>query len=220
MIKGAIFDVDGVLLDSMPVWEEIGELYLKSQGREGKPGLREILFPMSLEQAADYLIREYDLPKTAVRVVEEVNGMIRTFYAEKAELKPGVRRYLEQFRKAGIPMAVATSSGRENVEAAFRRLSVLDLFQDILTCSEVGQGKNHPKIYLEAAEKIGTRPEETWVFEDTCHALLTAKRAGFRTVAVYDRASRKDLDTLKSEADIFLTEYGDVELFLQQASAR
>lgn len=67
--------------------------------------------------------------------------MIRTFYAEKAELKPGVRRYLEQFRKAGIPMAVATSSGRENVEAAFRRLSVLDLFQDILTCSEVGQGK-------------------------------------------------------------------------------
>ena len=83
MIKGVIFDVDGVLLDSMPVWEEIGELYLKSQGREGKPGLREILFPMSLEQAADYLIREYDLPKTAVRVVEEVNGMIRTFYAEK-----------------------------------------------------------------------------------------------------------------------------------------
>ena len=95
MIKGVIFDVDGVLLDSMPVWEEIGELYLKSQGREGKPGLREILFPMSLEQAADYLIREYDLPKTAVRVVEEVNGMIRTSYAEKAELKPGVRRYLE-----------------------------------------------------------------------------------------------------------------------------
>lgn len=220
MIKGVIFDVDGVLLDSMPIWEEIGELYLKSQGKEGKPGLREILFPMSLEQAADYLIREYDLPKTAAQVVEEVNEMIRTFYAETAELKPGVRLYLERFRKAGIPMTVATSSGRENVEAALRRLSVLDLFQDVLTCSEVGRGKDHPKIYLEAARRIGTNPEETWVFEDTCHALLTAKRAGFRTAAVYDPASRKDLDTLKSEADIFLPEYGDAESFLQQASVR
>lgn len=220
MIRGAIFDVDGVLLDSMPIWEEIGELYLKIQGKEGTPGLREILFPMSLEQAADYLIREYDLPKTAAQVVEEVNGMIRTFYAETVELKPGVHLYLERFRKSGIPMAVATSSGRENVEAALRRLSVLDLFQDVLTCSEVGRGKDHPKIYLEAANRIGTKPEETWVFEDTCHALLTAKRAGFRTVAVYDPASRKDLDTLKSEADIFLPKYGNPELFLQQASVQ
>ncbi len=218
MIRGVIFDVDGVLLDSMPVWEEIGERYLKTQGKEAKPGLRDILFPMSLEQAAVYLIREYGLSKRADQVVGEVNDMIRKFYAEEAGLKNGVRSYLEQFQKEQIPMAIATSSGRENVSAALGRLSVLECFQALLTCSEVGSGKDRPKIYLEAARAIGTRPEETWVFEDTCHALLTAKRAGFRTVAVYDRASRKDLDTLKANADVFLSEYGDARLFLKRAS--
>lgn len=218
MIRGVIFDVDGVLLDSMPVWEEIGERYLKTQGKEAKPGLRDILFPMSLEQAAVYLIREYGLSKRADQVVGEVNDMIRKFYAEEAGLKNGVRSYLEQFQKEPIPMAIATSSGRENVSAALGRLSVLECFQALLTCSEVGSGKDRPKIYLEAARAIGTRPEETWVFEDTCHALLTAKRAGFRTVAVYDRASRKDLDTLKANADVFLPEYGDAHLFLKWAS--
>ena len=218
MIRGVIFDVDGVLLDSMPVWEEIGERYLKTQGKEAKPGLRDILFPMSLEQAAVYLIREYGLSKRADQVVGEVNDMIRKFYAEEAGLKNGVRSYLEQFQKEQIPMAIATSSGRENVSAALGRLSVLECFQALLTCSEVGSGKDRPKIYLEAARAIGTRPEETWVFEDNCHALLTAKRAGFRTVAVYDRASRKDLDTLKANADVFLSEYGDARLFLKRAS--
>ena len=153
MIRGVIFDVDGVLLDSMPVWEEIGERYLKTQGKEAKPGLRDILFPMSLEQAAVYLIREYGLSKRADQVVGEVNDMIRKFYAEEAGLKNGVRSYLEQFQKEQIPMAIATSSGRENVSAALGRLSVLECFQALLTCSEVGSGKDRPKIYLEAARQ-------------------------------------------------------------------
>lgn len=219
MIKGIIFDVDGVILDSMPNWEEIGEKYLKSLGKKGKPGLRQILFPMSLEQAADYLIREYELPKTSLQVVAEVNEMIKKFYADEVELKPGVKAYLDCFRRAGVPLAIATSSGKENVTAALNRLLILDDFQAILTCSEVGKGKDSPDIYLQAAKILGTKPEETWVFEDSCHALLTAKRAGFRTVAVYDRANKDDLETLKKESDLFLQEYSEVSRFLDHMSA-
>lgn len=219
MIKGIIFDVDGVILDSMPNWEEIGEKYLKSLGKKGKPGLRQILFPMSLEQAADYLIREYELPKTSLQVVAEVNEMIKKFYADEVELKPGVKAYLDCFRRAGVPLVIATSSGKENVTAALNRLLILDDFQAILTCSEVGKGKDSPDIYLQAAKILGTKPEETWVFEDSCHALLTAKRAGFRTVAVYDRANKDDLETLKKESDLFLQEYSEVSRFLDHMSA-
>lgn len=219
MIKGIIFDVDGVILDSMPNWEEIGEKYLKSLGKKGKPGLRQILFPMSLEQAADYLIREYELPKTSLQVVAEVNEMIKKFYADEVELKPGVKAYLDCFRRAGVPLVIATSSGKENVTAALNRLLILDDFQAILTCSEVGKGKDSPDIYLQAAKILGTKPEETWVFEDSCHALLTAKRAGFRTVAVYDRANKDDLETLKKESDLFLQEYSEVSRFLDYMSA-
>lgn len=219
MIKGIIFDVDGVILDSMPNWEEIGEKYLKSLGKKGKPGLRQILFPMSLEQAADYLIREYELPKTSLQVVAEVNEMIKKFYADEVELKPGVKAYLDCFRRAGVPLVIATSSGKENVTAALNRLLILDDFQAILTCSEVGKGKDSPDIYLQAAKILGTKPEETWVFEDSCHALLTAKRAGFRTVAVYDRANKDDLEILKKESDLFLQEYSEVSGFLDHMSA-
>lgn len=219
MIKGIIFDVDGVILDSMPNWEEIGEKYLKSLGKKGKPGLRQILFPMSLEQAADYLIREYELPKTSLQVVAEVNEMIKRFYADEVELKPGVKAYLDCFRRAGVPLVIATSSGKENVTTALNRLLILDDFQAILTCSEVGKGKDSPDIYLQAAKILGTKPEETWVFEDSCHALLTAKRAGFRTVAVYDRANKDDLEILKKESDLFLQEYSEVSRFLDHMSA-
>lgn len=220
MIKGVIFDVDGVLLDSMPIWEEIGEQYLKSQGKEGKPGLREILFPMSLEQAADYMIREYELCKTRTQIVEEINEIIKRFYAEEVKMKPGVKKYVDYFRKEKIPMIIASSSGKENIIAALKRLLILDDFQDILTCSEVGKGKEFPDIYFQAARIMGTRPEDTVVFEDACHALLTAKRAGFQTVAVYDKANLRDMDILKKEADLFLQEYASVSSFMKQISSR
>ena len=210
MIRGVIFDVDGVLLDSMPVWEEIGERYLKTQGKEAKPGLRDILFPMSLEQAAVYLIREYGLSKRADQVVGEVNDMIRKFYAEEAGLKNGVRSYLEQFQKEQIPMAIATSSGRENVSAALGRLSVLECFQALLTCSEVGSGKDRPKIYLEAAKFLQTKPENTAVFEDAIHAAETAKGAGFVVVGAYDASNEENLSRMKEVCDYYYERMDEV----------
>lgn len=207
MIRGVIFDVDGVLLDSMPIWEDLGEEYLKTQGKEGKPGLKEILFPMSLEQAADYLIQEYDLFKTISQVVDEINGIIQKFYEETVQLKPGVQTYLNMFHDAGIPMAIASSGGKGNIKAAFRRLGILENFHVILTCSEVGSGKDKPEIYLKAAEELGTMPEETLVFEDAYHALMTAKEAGFQTIAIYDKANRKDMKKIREKADFFVEKY-------------
>lgn len=213
MIRGVIFDVDGVLLDSMKIWENLGEEYLRIQGKEGRPGLREILFPMSLEQAADYLIKEYALEKTADQVVKEINGMIQSFYKETVSMKKGVRSYLSKFHQEKIPMAIASSGGKDNITAALDRLGVLGQFCCILTCSEVGSGKDHPQIYLKAAEMMGSIPEETLVFEDALHALLTAKHAGFCTAGVYDQSNWKDVEKLRKESDYFLEQYDDISSF-------
>ena len=125
MIKGVIFDVDGVLLNSMPVWENLGELYLNSLGLEAEKDLGEILFAMSLEEGAEYLITQYGIDKSVEEVVKGLNREVQDFYAEKVPLKEGVRQYLCEFRDRGIPMVIATSGDRKNTEAALDRLKVL-----------------------------------------------------------------------------------------------
>ena len=218
MIKGVIFDVDGVLLNSMPVWENLGELYLNSLGLEAEKDLGEILFTMSLEEGAEYLITQYGIDKSVEEVVNGLNREVRAFYAEKVPLKEGVRQYLSEFRERGIPMVIATSGDRKNTEAALRRLKVLSYFQGIYTCSEIGIGKDQPDIYFAAALQLDTEPGETWVFEDAFHALRTAHSAGFKTVAVYDKSNDRNLAQIWNTADIYLPEFKDFNIFWKRAS--
>ena len=185
MIKGVIFDVDGVLLNSMPVWENLGELYLDHLGIEAEKNLGETLFEMSLEEAADYLISHYNLEKT---VEEVVQGLI------------------------------AATGDRKNAEAALSRLKVLPYFQGVFTASEIGSGKDQPDIYFAALLQLDTEPEQTWVFEDTYQALRTAKHAGFKTVAVYDKANDKNLAQIWNTADIYLPEFDDFNVFWNRVS--
>ena len=124
MIRGVIFDVDGVLLNSMPVWENLGELYLKGRGIAAEKGLGEKLFTMSLEEGAQYMISHYNLEMTCEQVVKGLAREVREFYAERVPLKEGVRQFIEEFRERKIPMAIATSGDRENTEAALKRLKI------------------------------------------------------------------------------------------------
>lgn len=219
MIRGVIFDVDGVLLNSMPVWENLGEIYLERLGIEAEKGLGETLFAMSLEEGADYLIENYGLKQTPGEIIAGLNREVQDFYGRKVPLKEGVRGYLQEFRDRKIPMAIATSGDRANAEAALKRLKVLSYFQAVFTCTEVGSSKNQPDIYYAAALQLDTDPSDTWVFEDALHAIRTAKKAGFRTAGVYDRASSRDLAQIRDTADIYLPEFKSFELFWKRASA-
>ena len=163
MIRGVIFDVDGVLLNSMPVWENLGEIYLERLGIKAEKGLGETLFAMSLEEGADYLIKNYGLKQTPGEIIAGLNREVQDFYGRKVPLKEGVRVYLEEFRDRKIPMAIATSGDRANAAAALKRLKVLSYFRAVFTCSEIGSSKSHPDIYYAAALQLDTDPSDTWV---------------------------------------------------------
>lgn len=219
MIRGVIFDVDGVLLNSMPVWENLGELYLKRLGIEAEKDIREKLFSMSIEEAAGYLISQYGLDKTPEEIISGLNREVKDYYEQRVPLKEGVRQYLQEFRERKIPMAIATSGDRQNAEAALKRLKVYSFFSGIFTCSEIGSSKTQPDIYYAAALQIDTEPSETWVFEDALHAIRTAKQAGFCTAAVYDKASDRDLAQIWNTADVYLPEWKDFDIFWKRASS-
>ena len=131
-MKAAIFDVDGTLLDSMSVWEDIGERYLASQNITAEKNLRATLHTMSLEQGAAWMKEKYQLDKSISQIIEEVLKIVSDFYRFEAPLKPGVKKTLEWFKERNIQMTVATSGNRELTEAALARNGILDYFEQIL----------------------------------------------------------------------------------------
>ena len=205
MIRGAIFDLDGVLLDSMGIWKDLGARYLRSLHIQPEPGLNEILFAMSMEQGAAYQKEHYPLPQSEAEIREGIARMLEDYYFYEVPAKLGAAALLNFLAERGIPMAAATSSPRTHVTRALERLGLLPYLQAIFTTGEVGVSKHEPAIYHLAAERLGTAPAETLVFEDSLYALKTAKTAGFRTVGVLDAHGETDQAGLKKAAEVYLT---------------
>lgn len=204
MIRGAIFDLDGVLLDSMGIWNDLGARYLRGQGITPEPGLNAILFAMSMEQGAAYLKAHYPLPQSEAEIGDGIARMLADYYFYEVPAKPGAAALLAFLAERNIPMAAATSSPRTHVTQALRRLGLLPYLKEIFTTGEVGVSKHQPDIYHLAAEQLGTRPAETLVFEDSLYALKTAAGAGYRTVGVFDASGEVDQAGLSAAADAYL----------------
>lgn len=209
MIKGAIFDVDGTLLDSMEIWEDAGARYLRRVGVEPEVNLSEILYPMTMAEGAEYVKERYYLAFALDEIIQGVLDTVRDFYFYEAPLKLGAKELLSWMKEKNIPVAAATASDREHIKAAFERLGIDGYFRRIFTCSEVGAGKKNPLIYEKAAAYLGANPGEILVFEDALYALATAKNAGFCTVGVYDRFSEDEQEELSRRADIYLRNLTD-----------
>lgn len=217
MLKGVIFDMDGTLLDTMYYWEHVGEDFLRKIGKIPEPGLGQIMLPMTLIEGAAYLREHYALEMSIDEVMAGTRAVCDDFYRKTADFKPGARAFMSRLKQNGIPMVLATATDRDQVELVMNRLGVLNEFECILTSGEIGNNKTEPDIYLKAAEHMGTSPEATWVFEDAIHAAITAKRAGFKLVGVYDDTSAGAEAELRGLADYYLYDFLDFDNFFRFA---
>ena len=188
-LRAAIFDMDGTILDSMHIWEEVSVGFLRRRGIEPKPTFKEDVRMMTLEESARFAQDEYGITESVPEIIESIYDAVREFYRSDAQMKPGAREFLQKLADANIPMCLATATDRPFAEMALERLGIADLFCGVFTCTEIGAGKNRPDIFMAAAEKMGVRPENAMVFEDSYPALVTAKEAGFLLSGVSDRMS-------------------------------
>ena len=217
MLKAAIFDFDGTLFDTNYVWITAGERFFESIGVIPKSNLQQEIRTMSLYQSACYIREEYGLSLTVEKIMEGINQTVEDAYFHEVQPKPDVVSFLHALKRAGIRMCIATATDRYQIEAALKRCNMLDFFEEIFTCSEVGHGKDEPVVFRKAMEYLGSERSSTVVFEDALHAVQTANADGFLTVGICDPYIQ-EREQLQALCDCYLTDFSQTEHFWKFAS--
>ena len=201
MIRAAIFDVDGTLLDSSEMWEHTAQRYLQAHGITPKSGTDDAVRNMSLTQGAQYLKTEYTLPYSTQEIVRHITRMTEQCYRSQLQAKTGARELLAALKGRCVHMAIATAGDKGLALAALERLGLAGFFTAAVSCSEYGP-KTSAEVYLAAAERIFAIPSEAIVFEDSLVGIAAAKAAGFTTAAVAD-ISEENQELVRLTADFY-----------------
>ncbi|MBW3087790.1 HAD family phosphatase [Bifidobacterium sp. 82T24] len=200
--KGAIFDLDGTLLDSMHVWTDVDNEFLHSRGFDVPRDYADSIAHMSFDGCARYTIERFGLPDTPEELMDEWNRMAFEAYSTTVPLKPHAGEYLRHLKATGTRLAVATSLPPNFREPVLRRLGVFDLFDALCSVDDVGHvSKDHPDVYLYAAERIGVEPHDCTVFEDILVGIRAVKSVGMTAWAMYDASSATHWPQIRKVAD-------------------
>lgn len=214
--KIIVFDVDGVLLDSMSIWANSATSYLLDvYGIEAPPELDKTCATMSLLEAGAYIKNLYSqITEIPRQLADGVAQSIREKYVRVPE-KPGMYKTIRKLYEEDFILYLATASEEENVKGALTNLGVWDCFTDIFTCTEIGYSKNYTEYYEEVAGRIGMSCKELVMVEDSLHSMITAKKAGLTVVGVYEEASADKAEEIKKVCDVYLEKLEDLPQWLK-----
>ena len=210
-IKGVIFDMDGTLIDSMWVWEEVDVDYVKRYQLVEPEGFYEAIEGMRFTDVAKYYKKTFPQIRDSVEQIKaDWMEMGYRLYRDEVELKSGVKEFLEELKKRGIKIGIATSNDRDMTEMVLEARGILQEFDAICTSDEVKIGKPAPDVYLKAAEDLGVDPKDCLIFEDVPAGLMAGKSAGMKTCAVADKVSEDQIEKKRALADYFIQDYFEV----------
>lgn len=209
-IKAVIFDLDGTLVDSMWVWEQIDIDFLKSKGYTPPEDLKDAITHLTFTQTAEYFKNRFNLSDSIDEIKNTWHNMAYNFYSSKVFIKEGVVPFFEKLKSLNIKIGLATSSSVVLLEATLKNNGIYDLFDAITVTDEVKKSKENPDVYLLAAKKLNVSPENCVVFEDIIAAVRGAKLAGMKVVGVYDKASDDQKEILIKSCDKYIHSYNEL----------
>ena len=200
-----IFDVDGVLIDSMPIWEHSASLYLKQAWNiDAPPLIDKDCATLSLLEAAAYMKQLYpQIDVTDRTLADGVAAFIRERYWQ-AEARPGMQETIHTLKEQGYHLYLATASETENVRGALSNLGVWDCFDAIYTCTDIGYSKSYTEYYEKVAQCIGMPCKDLIMVEDSLHSMVTTKKAGLVVAAVYEPYSVADAVAIRDVSDVYV----------------
>lgn len=209
-VKGAIFDLDGTLLDSMDVWKQIDVRFLEKRGITATEEYSQRVAQLGFRAAAEYTIDLFRLEEDAADIVDEWNQMADAAYASEIGMKPFAKEYLQHLKNCNVKLGVATALHPKSIEAVLKNNGIYQLFASFTTLHEVTRGKGFPDIYLLAAQKLDVAPRECVVFEDILSGVKGAKAGGFQVCGVFDASSGHEWDQIQSVCDRSILSFAEL----------
>ncbi|MGL4606091.1 MAG: HAD family hydrolase [Eubacteriaceae bacterium] len=196
-IHGLIFDFDGTLVDSMGLWHEIDIAYLNKRGLQCPENLAFEISGKSMLETAEYFKLRFQLSESIDEILAEWDGMSFDAILGGIPFKPGVLEFISWISKKRIPMAIASSNSRKNLEAFLPQHNLESCFHSLHFSGEVGKGKPDPLVFLETAKALDLPPENCLVFEDTLEGVQGALSAGMPVFSVDDYYQQKRVHSIK-----------------------
>lgn len=184
MIRAVVFDMDGLMFDSEPLYFEVGRLVLARRGKEMTRDLANAMMGLRRGEALEVMRAWHELEDAIEALDRETEELYFDIVGSQLKPMPGLIELLELLERRGLPRAVATSSSRRYAEHALARFELTDRFAFVLAAEDVSQGKPHPEIYQRAVERFAVSPAQMLVLEDSQTGLRSAKAAGACCVVI------------------------------------
>jgi HAD superfamily hydrolase (TIGR01509 family) len=202
VIEAVVFDLDGLLLDTEQLWDEVREQLARERGGRWHDRAQRDMMGMSSREWSRYMHETIGLPEPPEEINREVVERLAAAYRERLPAIPGAREAVERLA-ARWPLGLASSSNRELIDLALELLGVRHLFKAPVSSEEVASGKPAPDVYLEAARRLEVDPAHAAAIEDSHNGILAAKTAGMRVIAIPNRHFPPDEQAL-GQADVVL----------------
>jgi HAD superfamily hydrolase (TIGR01509 family) len=183
-IRAVVFDLDGLLFNTEELYQFVGTELMRRRAKTFEDELIHKIMGRPQQVALQMMIDWHGLDTTVEILARETEELFAEILGERLAFMPGAARLLDSLELAGIPKAIATSSGRRFVKNVLGHFHLEPRFQFILTGEDVKHGKPDPEIYLKAAEQFGLKPREIMVLEDSQNGCRAAVAAGAFAVAV------------------------------------
>lgn len=185
MIEAVLFDLDGLLINSEPFWQEAEYSMFQNLGIEITPKIKEITYGLPVKEMIEfyYKIKPWDnfnLNKIKYKIFDEVEKKI----IDQGNMLPGVLEIIEYFKKKKLKTGIASASPYGIIYAALDKLKIRDKFDIIHSGDEEEYGKPHPAVYINAAKKLNIKPINCLVFEDSLVGVIAALSARMKVVAI------------------------------------
>ena len=202
MIEAVVFDLDGVLLDSEQIWDEVREQLARERDGRWHDGAQRAMMGMSSTEWSQYMHDEIGLPEPPEEISAEVVRRLEARYRQPLPLLDGAVEAVDRLA-ARWPLGIASSSNREVIDLVLDLSGLAPLFKVTVSSEEVARGKPAPDVYLEAARRLGVAPERSAAIEDSENGIRAAKAAGMRVVAIPNPHFPPDPEALE-QADVTL----------------